>query len=290
MKQLIILCGPPGSGKSTLAKEYETRMYRRVSQDDQGKSGHMDELLKALATEADIIVDRMNFSKQQRKPYLDLAKKFGYNTKIIVLHMSSDTCMERMLKREGHPTIKDATNAKSALHTFMSKYERVEDSEADVVERCWPKGPKPSAIVSDIDNTLSDANHRQHHLERTTERKPNWFKFFSEMDKDPVNNWCREIVNSSNRHAVLLTSARPDDYREVTEVWLKENKISYSELIMRPRGDHRKDDLVKEQLYEFEIKTRYEVLFWLDDRKQVIEKIRSHGVTVLDCAGPKGDF
>lgn len=287
-KNLVLLVGPSGSGKSTLAKEYEALFYDRISQDDQGKQEHIKKFLDHLKYEDDIVVDRLNFNKEQRNRYLKLAEDAGYTTKIIVLHENRDTCLQRCLKRENHPTIKDEVNAQSVLNTFFSKYERVEDDEADVVERRWPEGAKDTAIWVDMDNTLSDATHREHHLQG--ERK-NWKAFFNDMDKDPVNPWCASIIDAmSKQHVILICSARPENYKIQTMEWLHKFFIPYNKLIMRPRNDCRRDDIVKEIIYEFEVKTRYNLLFSIDDRKQVIDRIRNHGVIVLDCAGEKGNF
>jgi ABC-type dipeptide/oligopeptide/nickel transport system ATPase component len=109
MSELILLVGPPGSGKST----YQEVVLRNnpdmvvISQDDQGKAGHMDVFRKAIENAEDIIIDRMNFSKLQRSHYLIPAKTVGYHITIVVLHESQATCLERMLKRTGHPTIQD---------------------------------------------------------------------------------------------------------------------------------------------------------------------------------------
>lgn len=293
MKHLTILVGPPGSGKTTMAKNMISDL--RISQDDMGKEGHMRYFLQAIADGDDIVIDRLNFNKEQRQKYLAPAKANGYVIRIVVLHVDSKTCMSRMLMRQGHPTIQDEKAARSALHTFHSKYERPTSDEADDIEFHWPEGDKPFCIVSDIDNTLSDASHREHIL-NTPGQKKNWKGFFDAMGEDKLNDWCGDILNAmawvpeQYRPKVILTSARPDNYRNITESWLLHHEVNYDELIMRARNDFRRDDIVKEQLYEFEIKTRYNVTFWIDDRKQVIDKIRSHGVTVLDCAGPKGDW
>ncbi len=175
---------------------------------------------------------------------------------------------------------------------FFSKYEKPTLDEADEVEFKYPTQPiKVSVIVSDIDNTLSDSNHRQSILDNNGGKK-NWKGFFDAMDKDPVNLWCKEILKSlKNDNHIVLCSGRPDDYRSVTEKWLKDNNIYYDELFMRARNDSRPDTIIKEQILDFEIKTRYEnIKFWIDDRKCVIDKIRENGILVLDCAGPKGDF
>lgn len=286
-KEIIVLVGPPGSLKTTHAKAVYSS-YKRVSQDDAGKEGHWLLFQSFLKEGNDIIVDRMGFSKEQRERYLKPAREAGYKTKIVVLHENYDTCFDRCMKREGHPTIKTKEDTSRALNFFFSKYERVEDSEADVVERVWPTATE-NCIVCDIDNTLADTSHRAHHVENGAK---NWKAFFNEMGEDKVNKWCDEILFSfERRHTpIVLSSGRPDDYRKITESWLLHHDVRYDNLFMRRRGDYRKDDIVKEIILEWEIKTRYNVLFALDDRKQVIDMLRRHNIVVLDCAGEKGNF
>lgn len=288
MPKLVLMCAPPGAGKTTLALKYEAEGFVRISQDDSGKA-HLSLFLEALAAGKNIVVDRMNFNREQRDRYLAPAKKAGYETKIEVLHESRATCLERCIARTGHPTIKDEDNAKSALSMFFSKYERVQDNEADEVVRHWPENEKPYAVWIDIDNTLSDATHRQHHLHN--DKGARWDKFFAEMDKDPINLWCETLIEGMHeKYKVVICSGRPDNYKAITEAWLNKHAVPYDALFMRSANDSRKDSIVKEQLFEFEVKTRFDLLFAVDDRKQVIDQMRSHGVVVLDCAGEKGNF
>ena len=102
---------------------------------------------------------------------MDLAKKNGYATQIVVLHQPYDVCLERCLKREGHETIKDLNAARSALNMFFSKYERVQDDEADFVQRIWPEGDKPKALWIDLDGTLCDVSHRRHFVRKPDGRE-----------------------------------------------------------------------------------------------------------------------
>ena len=57
---------------------------------------------------------------------------------------------------------------------------------------------------------------------------------------------------------------------------------------MRKKGDHRKDSIVKKELYEEHIKNRYEVLCVFDDRNQVVDMWREEGL--LCCQVYYGDF
>lgn len=287
-KRLMIMVGPPGSGKSTFSKKYEEVGFVYVNQDSQGRD-HLHLFDLAVLDGRDVIVDRMGFSKQQRSRYLDIAKKAGYETAITVLHESYETCFKRCMVRVGHETIKDESNARAALNLFFTKYERVGDDEADTVQRIWPEGPKPSAIVCDLDGTLCDVEHRRHFVRRNPGEKKDWKGFFDAMIQDPVKGFCADILKTfSVTHKTVLCSGRPDNYKKQTVGWLGVNNIMYDDLFMRNRGDQRQDDIVKEILLDFEILTRYTPYFMLDDRQQVVDMWRKRGYTCLQVA--PGDF
>jgi hypothetical protein len=243
----------------------------------------------AILEGKDIIVDRMGFSKQQRSRYLDIAKQHGYETAITVFHQPYSVCLERCLKRQGHATIKDEGNARGALNLFFTKYERVQDDEADTVQRLWPDGEKPGAIVCDLDGTLCNVEHRRHFVNKSDGQKKDWTGFFKGMVDDTVNKWCSDILRTfGETHAIVLCSGRPDNYKRETVQWLKGNEIQYDNLFMRSRSDSRQDDIVKEIILDFEILTRYTPYFMIDDRDQVVAMWRKRGYTCLQC--DYGDF
>lgn len=286
---LLILVGPPGSGKSTYA--VGANDYYRVSQDDQGKEGHWGLFQKALDSKKNIVVDRMNFSKEQRERYAAEARHEGYYISVMVLHESYDTCLARCLARTGHPTIQDEKSARSALHTFFTKYERPVDGDADRIEYRYPSVVREEVVICDLDGTLCNLDHRLHYVQG--EGKKDWKRFFERCYLDSPNKWCKELIKEmyveGDGYQIILCSGRPEDLcRSLTEEWLKKNEIGYSELLMRRRGDFRRDDVVKEIILDFEILTRYNILFVIDDRKQVVEMWRRRGITCLQCAD--GEF
>lgn len=293
---ITLLVGPPGSGKSTEAKKYlqahgnrESLVY--VNQDSQGNE-HLEIFNRAIKAGKDIVVDRMNFNKGQRNRYLDPARSRGYLTRIIVLHVPFEECLKRATARKNHETIQDAETAEKAIRGFFSRYERVEDGEVDEVIRMgWKPYGATKTIVCDLDGTLAKIDHRLHHVRNDDKKKNRWDKFFLEMDQDEVNDWCRAILDSmSDKYPITYATGRPEDYMNLTVPWLQENGLRYpgSRLFSRLKGDFRKDDIVKEIILEFEIKTRYDILMVIDDRQQVVDMWRKHGYTVLQCA--KGDF
>lgn len=314
--KLTLLVGPPGSGKSTLAKQYVSEGFEYINQDSQGKD-HLKLFESAVSFGRNVVVDRMNFSKFQRDRYLVPSKEKGYETEIIVLHQPYSVCFERVMARKDHETIKDEVAARQALGLFFSKYERVQDNEANKVTRIWPEGDKPSAIVCDLDGTLCNVDHRLHHvrppknilvgpdgsminvlgnLEPHDMDKPlpkfkrNWKGFFDGIKDDPVNEWCADILESmGNKAHIVFCSGRPDNYRRDTLQWLEEKARFFKPtLFMRHRNDSRQDNIAKEIILDFEILTRFTPYFMIDDRKQVVDMWRSRGFTCLQCAD--GDF
>jgi predicted kinase len=292
MAKITILVGCPGSGKSTYAKDMiendgdHGAATVRISQDDQGKQGHMDVFNKALAEDKNIIIDRMNFDKAQRNRYLDPAKKAGYETKIIVFHVPLKTCLERCNAREGHPTIKDSKSASQAVNFFFSAYERVSDDEANEVERRgWVGENGPQAIYSDLDGTLCNVEHRRHFVRPVEGLKKNWAGFFAGIPDDTVNQPVMDILNKyKDTHQIVYCTGRGDNFRRDTVEWLEKHNAPTGVLYMRNRHDPRQDSVVKEILLDFEILTRFSVFFCLDDRDQVVKMLRSRGLTVLQVA------
>lgn len=140
------------------------------------------------------------------------------------------------------------------------------------------------AVIFDIDGTLADVQHRLHHLENGRD----WNGFFSEMDRDPVIEpvaWLARQLDRGGPHKILIVSARPDDYRQMTVQWLIRNGLTgYERLYMRKSGDFRRDDIVKAEILQQILDDGYEPFLVVDDRPMVVDMWRSHGITTLQCA------
>lgn len=286
MNKLVILMGPPGSGKSSHAKAMEQSGYLRISQDDMGKE-HIDIFLSHLGTGRDMVIDRMNFDKNQRDRYRLEAIKNGYEVGFVEFVTPRAVCFNRCMDRDGHPTIHGGSendpevrrkSANSALNTFFSRYEEILDEEGETVRIYYNNTVKENAIMVDLDGTLCNLNHRLHFVK---EGKKDWGKFFKACGEDSVYEDVRSLIEAEFEAGteIVLCSGRPEEYREQTELWLSKNEIPYTSLKMRPKINFKSDDITKAMLFRYEIKPFYDVKYVVDDRNSVVNKWRSMGLS-----------
>ena len=135
----------------------------------------------------------------------------------------------------------------------------------------------PRAVIVDIDGTLAHMVNRGPYDT-------------SKYADDALDFTVRDLVNvlSSIGYKILVTSGRDEQFAQVTRSWLVQNNVAYDRLIMRKRGDLRRDDVVKNELYEEQIKGAYNVWFSLDDRDRVVDMWRAKGIKTLQVE--RGDF
>ena len=143
------------------------------------------------------------------------------------------------------------------------------------------------AVIFDIDGTLALIDHRRHHVES---KPTDWDAFFGTMDKDepniPVINTLRGLM--AGGYIGLICSGRPEDYRDVTEVWLRHHSILYQRLYMRPSGDFRSDVDVKREMLAQIREEGYQPVLACDDRTRLVDMWREEGLVCLQAA--PGDF
>lgn len=137
---------------------------------------------------------------------------------------------------------------------------------------------KKDAICVDLDGTLADLG----------DRNPYGYGVLNDRIVLPVKNVLKSYLEVNPNITLFIVSGREEKMRQDTEQWLKQNKIKYSQLLLRQNGDNRRDAIIKKEIYLQQILPEYNVHFVLDDRDQVVEMLRDLGLTVFQVAN--GNF
>lgn len=132
---------------------------------------------------------------------------------------------------------------------------------------------RPSAIICDIDGTLA------HGIDNGLRKPYEWDKVGGdELDVVVSDMLARYAMDN---YEIILVSGRDSVCRPQTEEWLGRNYVYYDSLFMRPQDDNRDDTVIKKEIYEKEIKGKYNIHLVLDDRQRVVDMWRGLGLKVL---------
>lgn len=157
-----------------------------------------------------------------------------------------------------------------------------------------PDPSKRLAIIVDIDGTVALKGDRDpYDMSTVLHDKPNM----------PVIS----VVGAMQvcGYFTLFTSGRYEIARADTALWLQregliENHVAGNghgednglhgwKLFMRPDGDGRGDDLLKDEIFQTQIEPFFDVVCVFDDRNRVVRMWREkHGLTVFQVA--EGNF
>ena len=279
MKQIIMMRGLPASGKSTVASALCThKLVARVNRDllremfNYGVYSGKNEksvvsaeitLVKHLINSGieHVIIDDCNLNPANEEMWRRVADGLQAKFSIEKVDTDVETCILRDQQRE-------KSVGADVINNMAIQY-GLKKVEGDVV-------------VCDIDGTIADIKHRLHYVKG---EKKDWMGFFSEMDKDTVREevygHLQELEAQGKK--IIFVTARPDDYKQVTEAWLRENVPLKSPfmMFMRRKGDTRDDTIVKEQIYNTYLKDM-NVTLVIDDRPKVIRMWEELGLEVMD--------
>jgi predicted kinase len=293
-KQKIILTrGLPASGKSTWSLEYvknSNGRAKRVNKDllremiDAGIWSKMNEQMILAARDSlvncflssgveTIIVDDTNFEQKhfdKMREYADAHEKYTDGCIAVEYKDFLDVSLDECLHRD---SLRAKPVGEKVIKGMHQRYILPTIKDAPVANK------KGNTIIVDIDGTLA------HRCDR------NWFDY-SKVDQDELDVVVYGIVESYAKkgYTILIVSGREgtDECRQKTLAWLDKHQVFYYDLMMRKEGDHRRDSIVKKEIYDTLIKDEFDVEFVLDDRQQVVDMWREIGLKCLQVA--EGNF
>lgn len=293
-QELVILRGLQGSGKTTYAHEWvaEDPDWRfRVNRDDIRKSGynkfwglshHMEgtvSLVEVAQAEAalnaglSVIIDATNLKARFVKDWYAVANKLGVPVRVHDLLTPLEECIVRDMKREkkvGEDVIRNYNDR------FFQKGKLPPvppNIEVEPLGRAWTPNPDlPKAIWVDVDGTLAE---RVHEGANQPVRGPfDEDRVFEDAPIPHIVDLVR-LLHAAG-YKIIIMSGRTDGCQAETERWLKFHEIPYDEIFMRRKelDKNRKDNLVKHDLFWANVAPKYNVVYALDDRQQVVDFTR----------------
>lgn len=271
-----MLKGLPASGKSTYAKELVAKGWKRVNKDDLRAmmddskwsranekiiiSSEMDLVVNLLVSGSDVIVDSTNFAHENK--WKNVAEERGATFEVKFFDVPLMECIERDSRRG------DKSVGSKVIYKMYEEYLEPKKSQWDV--------NLPYAYIFDIDGTLAKSEGRSPY---------DYSKVSTDSQNEDVALIFRLLAGTSFvSNKLIVVSGRDSFCKQDTLNWLDKWELTPDLLYMRARGDSRKDSIVKKEIYDNEIKGKYNVLGVFDDRNQVVEMWRSLGLTCFQVA------
>lgn len=280
--KLLMLKGLPASGKSTYAKELQEQGWARVNKDDIRKDyfpdyEHKDEkdvlyiedseIIAELQEGNNVVVDDTNFAPKHQPRLEAIAKKHGADFEVLFIDTPLEVCIRRNRKR-----------AKSVpMEVILSMHRKYiapyRDEKPEYDENL------EEAIIVDVDGTLA-------HI---TDRDP---YDASRAMEDTISDAVSNIVAMAYGHGykVVILTGRHSGHLQVTKDWLEHHGVEYDEIHCRQEGDDRPDFEIKKELYDQNVRGKYNIKYVIDDRPSVCRMWRSLGLVTLQVGDPHYEF
>lgn len=284
--KVYITKGLPACGKTTWAtKLMETNpgKIKRICKDDlrrmldNGEYSHENEkyilqarnslVITAITSGFDVIVDDTNLHPK----HIEEIKKIVAPTRAEVIvqdftYIGPAECIKRDKKR---PNYVGEDVILKQYYSFLYTPPAPIPFNPDL----------PECLVVDVDGTLALLGDRSPYDTK-------------KCDQDVLNVAVAEVIDMYRRRIapafILLITGRNEEHRKATHQWLAKYHVPFDALYMRQDGDKRSDFIIKEEIYEQEIKGKYNVLLILEDRTQVVKMWREKGLPCWQVA--LGDY
>jgi predicted kinase len=296
LTRLLITRGLPASGKTTFARKLQPYVVR-VNRDDirrmlhgrrlytpwaEGQvtavqRGMVEALLRARA---DVIVDDTNLRSRTVREWAELAARYDATLEV---HDFTDVPLEECLRRDAERPAEERVG-EVGIRTMYDRFlanRRLPLPVPEVIRRnvrYVPDLDLPPAVLVDIDGTVAVMGDRGPY---------DWHRVREDVPHRAVIDAVRAMHAAGN--AVIFCTGRDETSRTDTEAWLDEHVgIAYEELFMRPMGDHRRDSIVKQEIFDSRIRRRWRIVGVFEDRQHVVRMWRSLGLTVFQVA--EGDY
>lgn len=311
MLKVILTVGIPACGKSTWAKE-EVRKdpegTTRINRDDLRNmlsnyhfTDSNEKLVSrvreaafkaALKANRNIILDETNLNPRNFEEACKWVKESGRDYMVMEkpFYIELEEAISRDSKRAGSGQVGEEVVRKfwkksgGKGHKFYKPKVEVFTGKTHSTASSWQPieqdASLPRCVVFDNDGTLSLLNGRNPYDASTADQ---------DTPHAHVIECMRLYYNAG--YKILFVSGREEKDRDPTERFYQMHfpEVKY-ELFMRPTGNMEKDVVIKNRIYEEEIKGKYYVAGWFDDRLQICQWLYKEGFPLFRVNDPEATF
>lgn len=281
MPKIILTRGLPASGKTTWSKELVANSNGkiiRISKDDlrlmfcetRKREGQVIELrniltLKYLSDGKDVIWEDTNLNPIHELIAKEIASEFEATVEIKNFDTSLEECIVRDNKRLNGVGSKVITQ-------MYNQYLR------PPARQYTPQDNTINTVIVDLDGTVAIMNGRGPF---------EWLKVGEDLPSNPIIELVLKL--KADGLNIVFVSGRSQVCRELTLGWLKMYiKLDEYTLYMRKEKDMRPDTIVKKEILDNDLNSKFNIKYVLDDRNSVVQMWRDEGLTVLQVND--GDF
>ena len=301
-QKLILARGLPGSGKSTWAKtwvEEDPENRARVNRDDirwvlfkqyylspdahgttqekEAQVTHVQNNLtqKALKEGKSVVIDNTNLDPRVFREFGKIASQYEAHLTNKDFHIDIEECIRRNNARE-------RVVPEHAIRNMQNNY-MGPNGEFALFPGTYPTKDftapleKREAIIFDMDGTLVNVSSLVQKYMKGKYR--NFDRFHRDSLWSPPHVEVLQMAHDAAEAGVpiIITTARKEVYREVTQAWLDKHGVQYENIFMRKDDDNRPDVEAKTDILE-EINKYYHVAHAVDDRSEVIDLWKSNNI------------
>jgi len=298
--KLIVLQGLPGSGKTTWRKKYVEEnpativVCRDEIRHELGDYSHnsdtekevsrieIERVKNALNDGLDVIIDATNLSMKNMKMWDGIAKQFGIAAQF---EMMPYIPMAEALRRDSAPDRDHHCGLEVIMRFYHDHYPDKFFEEKNAMEkhkhvfihhdRIPINNALPKAVICDIDGTLGWMNRNPFDYAR--------------VDEDRLDERMMQILRAMDAAGVeiIIMSGREgtDVCMEKTTKWLDSvmGGIKYT-LYLKAAKDYRPDNVTKKEMFEKNIRDKYDVICVYEDREKVVTMWRELGLLCCQVA------
>jgi len=294
MSKIYVLIGAPAFGKSVMARKMHDEDPTKVivsrdeirsargkywieNQEDYISDIEEFEIRAAIKHGLSPIIDATNLNPKTMNKWEQLSVELGVDLeKIFLPYIPFAEALARDIKRgqKGGRAVGEKTLRSFYKRYYWDQYEK--EMYGDKHPSDKPNDGLPPAVIFDLDFTIM---YRQN-------RGP--FEY-SKADTDILDPKAEWIINRwiSDGITPIFLTGRDNSEESINAIRKalniqkikKLDDVYYPYIILgRNPGDRRTSMIVKEELYETEVKGKYNVLMAFDDDQEVVDMYKSKGI------------